>query len=262
MKKLHVLILPLCFILALTGCNKTEKKETDAAVNTQTTTTTAEPQKNITKVNSIALYEGTPLYNENEDGKMVYNDEMLLGETLSIYFVDGQMEQKEAIRLLSSGKEESFNFVHVCYYEKDYWTRDIFITNNANLTPGIITTDTLTYTAADGTSATTKKLEAGTVVAVDPDSIQTDKDLDIDFVSVTYYNGAPFGKSVFVKMESLSDNSADVIANQTISRILANDSLKPDIEELLFDYVNTLEVSSYMEEKITSAYKEVLNRRK
>ena len=260
MKKLNFLFISLFLVLALTGCNKTGKKDSESASGTQNAAT-AEPQKNITTIKSIALYDGTPLYIENEDGKMVYNDEMLIGEDLLIYFVDGQMDQKEAIRLLSSGKEETFNFIHVCYYEKDYWTRDIFITNNASLSAGIITGDALTYSAADGTSATSKKLEEGTIVAVDTTSKQTDKDLDIDFINVTYYSGTPFGKSVFIKADAVSSNQPDIIANQTIARILANDSLKPEIEDLMFDYLETIGVSSYMEEKIDSAFEEVLNRR-
>lgn len=260
MKKLNMFIIALCLLLALSGCNKSEKSSQVQAEGTQTAVS-AEPQKKITTIDSIALYDGTPLYVENADGKMVYKDEMLLGESLKIYFADDQMEQKEAIRLLSSGKEETFNFVHVSYYDNDYWTRDIFITDNTKLQAGIILYDTLTYTAADGTSATSKKLEEGTIVAVDPESKQTDTDLDIDFINVTYYSGTPFGKTAFIKTDSFCCNAADIVANQTLSRILANDSLKPEIEDLLFDYLETIGVSSYMEEKIKAAYDEVLNRR-
>ena len=260
MKKLNMFIIALCLLLALSGCNKSEKTSQTQSEAKQSSTA-VEPQKKITTINSIALYEGTPLYVENADGKMVYKDEMLLGESLKIYFADDQMEQKEAIRLLSSGKEESFNFVHVSYYDNDYWTRDIFITDNTKLQAGIILSDTLTYSAADGTSATSKKLEEGTIVAVDPESKQTDTDLDIDFINVTYYSGTAFGKTAFIKTDSVSYNAADIVANQTLSRILANDSLKPEIEDLLFDYLETIGVSSYMEEKIKAAYDEVLNRR-
>ena len=260
MKKLNMFIIALCLLLALSGCNKSEKTSQAQAEGTQTAVS-AEPQKKITTINSIALYDGTPLYVENADGKMVYKDEMLLGESLKIYFADDQMEQKEAIRLLSSGKEQTFNFVHVSYYDNDYWTRDIFITDNTKLQAGIILSDTLTYSAADGTSATSKKLEEGTIVAVDPDSKQTDNDLDIDFINITYYSGTAFGKTAFIKTDSVSYNAADIVANQTLSRILENDSLNPEIEDLLFDYLETIGVSSYMEEKIKSAYDEVLNRR-
>ena len=125
----------------------------------------------------------------------------------------------------------------------------------------IILSDTLTYSAADGTSATSKKLEEGTIVAVDPESKQTDTDLEIDFINVTYYSGTAFGKTVLIKADSVSYNAADIVANQTLSRILANDSLNPEIEDLLFDYLETIGVSSYMEERIEAAYDEVLNRR-
>ena len=83
----------------------------------------------------------------------------------------------------------------------------------------------------------------------------------IEFINVTYYSGTPFGKSAFIKTDALSYNQPDIIANQTISRILANKSLDPEIEDLLFDYLESMGVSSYMQDKIESAYEEVLNRR-
>ena len=259
MKKARLTLLLLCTAMFFISCNK-EKDNSDKA-------TTPEPQQQNVKsvkketISSVVIYDGTPLYIEDSDGKMVYADEALLGDTIRVYVEENSIEQKEAIRLLSNGKEDTFNFVHVNYYDSDYWTRDIFITNNSKLKPGIITTDSLTYSAPDGTSATSKKLEAGTVVAIDPDSTKKDSDLDIDFISVTYYNGAAFGKPVYVKAEVLSDTPADIIANQTISRIIANDSLKPEIADILFLYIESMEVSSYMQEKIQAAKEEVLNRR-
>jgi hypothetical protein len=262
MKKLKLLIVSLILVTALTACNKNENKDSTPAVSGKATGSSITSKKNVTTIDSIALYDGTPFYLENEDGKMVYNDECLLGESLKIYVVDGEIEQKEAIRLLSSGKEESFNFVHINYYDNDYWTRDIFITNNKDLIPGIITTDTLTYSAADGTTATSKKLEEGTVVAIDPASKQTDSDLGIDFLSVTYYSGTAFGKTAFVKMDSLSDSPGDIIAKQTISRILANESIKPEIADILFENLEAIPTSDYMSQKIEEAKIQESDRRK
>lgn len=261
MKKLKLIIVSLLLVAAFTGCNKTKDKDATPEVNKESKRTTT-AKKNVSTINSIALYDGTPLYLENEDGKMVYNDETLIGETLAIYTVNGEIEQKEAIRLLSSGKEETFNFVHVSYYENDYWTRDIFITNNKDLKAAIITGDSLTYSAADGTTATTKKLEEGTIIAIDPASKQTDSDLDIDFISVTYYSGTPFGKTAFVKLESISDLEGDIIAKQTISRILANESIKPEIADTLFGQLDSISTSDYMYQKIQAARDEEWSRRK
>ncbi len=164
MKKTKLTLVLLCAAMVFISCNK-EKNNSEK-------NTSAAPQQQKTKaekketISSVILYDGTPLYLENDEGKMVYADEALLGDTIRIYMEKNTIEQKEAIRLLSSGKEENFNFVHVSYYNKDYWTRDIFITNDAAVTPGLITTTTLIYNSADGTSATTKKVEEGDIVAV------------------------------------------------------------------------------------------------
>ncbi len=261
MKKTKVFLILLCLAVVLTGCNKEKKEGETASAGSETKNTSVKTVKQET-ADSIILYDGTPFYLENEDGKMVYNDEALLGEQIKVYLLDGQLEQKEAIRLLSSGKEETFNFVHVSYYDNDYWTRDIFITNNSEFKPGIITADTLTYSAADGTTATSKKLEEGTVVAIDPASKQKDSDLDIEFISVTYYSGTAFGKTAFVKLENLSDTPGDIIANQTISRILANESIKPEIADILFEELEVIPTSFYMSEKIKAAKAEESGRRK
>lgn len=252
MKKSNLLILFLCLSVIFTGCNK---GKSDASADTGST-----PKKETVKtkakkstISAIALYDGTPLYIENDDGKMVYNDEVQIGETLLIYMADNAIEQKEAIRLLNSGKEETFNFIHVSYYENDYWTRDIFITNDKTLVPGIITSDTLTYNEADGTTATSKKLSEGTIVAVNEASKTKDADFDIEFVAVSYYNGAAFGKEVYVKAETVSSNAADLLAWRTLSKLKANENLKPEISEKIMSMVEELPLSQYMTEQVIKA---------
>lgn len=184
---------------------------------------------------------------------MVYADEALLGDTIRIYMDKNTIEQKEAIRLLSSGKEESFNFIHVSYYNKDYWTRDIFITNDAAVTPGLITTTTLIYNSADGTSATTKKVEEGDIVAVNESSKTKDADLDIEFVEITYYNGAAFGKTVWVKSEAVSSNAADILALQTLKKLEGIENPDAAVIDQLSYSLDNLPVSSFVAEKIIAA---------
>jgi len=254
MKKIKTFITFLALIIFLTACNKNKSAaESTASASTAASTEVNVVERKLETISVLTLYDGTPFYLENAEGKMVYKDEAQIGEAIKLYVENGVPDQKEAIRLLSSGKEESFNFVHINYYGTDYWTRDIFITNNASLLPGIITTDTLTYTDADATTATTNKLEEGAILAVDENSRTTDSDLDIEFIAVTYYNGTSFGKNCFVKAENLSSNQADVLAAQTLKNLSANENLKAEIRLQIFEELQKLPVSSYMNEKIISA---------
>lgn len=251
MKKTKLTLVLLCAAMVFISCNK-EKNNSEKKTNVapQQQNTKAEKKETIS---SVILYDGTPLYLENDEGKMVYADEALLGDTIRIYMYKNTIEQKEAIRLLSSGKEENFNFIHVSYYNKDYWTRDIFITNDAAVTPGLITTTTLIYNSADGTSATTKKVEEGDIVAVNESSKTKDADLDIEFVEITYYNGAAFGKTVWVKSEAVSSNAADILALQTLKKIEGIENPDAAVIDQLSYSLDNLPVSSFVAEKIIAA---------
>ena len=246
MKKVLTGIILISLFSILVSCNKNN--------NTSDKKTNETSKKELTKkresITSVVLYDGTPFYVENADGKMVYADEAPSGETIRIFLKSNEIEQKEAIRLLSSGKEETFNFVHVSYYDTDYWTRDIFITNDSAVTPGVITTQAITYSAADSSSATTKKLEQGTIIAVNQASKIKDTDLDIEFVEITYYNGAAFGKKIYVKSDYVSANAADILALHTIARINSIENLNPDVREKLIEALNDLPVSEFVSEKI------------
>jgi len=251
MKKTKLTLVLLCAAMVFISCNKEKnnsEKNTSAAPQQQN----AKAEKKET-ISSVILYDGTPLYLENDEGKMVYADEALLGDTIRVYMDKNTIEQKEAIRLLSSGKEENFNFVHVSYYNKDYWTRDIFITNDAAVTPGLITTTTLIYNSADGTSATTKKVEEGDIVAVNESSKTKDADLDIEFVEITYYNGAAFGKTVWVKSEAVSSNAADILALQTLKKLEGIENPDAAVIDQLSYSLDNLPVSSFIAEKIIAA---------
>lgn len=251
MKKTKLTLVLLCAAMVFISCNKEKnnsEKNTSAAPQQQN----AKAEKKET-ISSVILYDGTPLYLENDEGKMVYADEALLGDTIRIYMDKNTIEQKEAIRLLSSGKEENFNFIHVSYYNKDYWTRDIFITNDAAVTPGLITTTTLIYNSADGTSATTKKVEEGNIVAVNESSKTKDADLDIEFVEITYYNGAAFGKTVWVKSEAVSSNAADILALQTLKKLEGIENPDAAVIDQLSYSLDNLPVSSFVAEKIIAA---------
>ncbi len=242
MKKTKIVLFLLGMLFVFAGCGNKNAPQKQSSKSSSPTT-----------VSSVVLYDGTPLYRENSDGKMVYADEVQLGEEIQIFLKGSEIEEKTAIRLLSSGKEESFNFVHVSYYDKDYWTRDIFITNNAALTAAAIIEDSVIYTSPDATGASTKKLEKGAIVATDSSSKRTDSDLGIEFIPVTYYNATPFGKEAFVKSANISTKQADIVALQTLSKIAAYKELKPEVTESILRSLDELSVSEFVSEKIQSA---------
>ncbi len=253
MKKTKFTLVLLCAAMFFISCNKENSNSDKAASSSSSSVQQSSKAAKKETITSVILYDGTPFYSENADGKMVYADEAPLGDTIRIYMDKNAIEQKNAIRLLSSGKEEAFNFVHVSYYNKDYWTRDIFITNDAAVVPGLVTADALIYNSADGTAATTKKMEAGTIVAVNESSKTRDSDLDIEFIELTYYNAAAFGKKVWVKSDSVSSNKADILALQTLKKIEGYDSLKPEVKTQLAYSLNNLPVSAFVAEKIIDA---------
>ena len=251
MKKTKLTLVLLCAAMVFISCNKEKNNsEKNKSAAPQQQNTKAEKKETIS---SVILYDGTPLYLENDEGKMVYADEALLGDTIRIYMDKNTIEQKEAIRLLSSGKEENFNFIHVSYYNIDYWTRDIFITNDASVTPALITATTIIYNSADGTAATSKKLEEGSIVAVNEASKTTDSDLDIDFVEVTCYNAAAFGNKVWVKSEAVSSNKADILALQTLKKLEGIENPDAAVIDQLSYSLDNLPVSSFVAEKIIAA---------
>ena len=247
MRKAKLSIMLLCLLSLFVSCGD-DKSST--AKNSK-----KDNAKSAETISSVVLYDGTPFYVENQDGKMVYADEAQLGDVIRIFLKGKSIEQKEAIRLLSSGKEETFNFVHVSYYDKSYWTRDIFITNDAAVTPAVITAQSITYSAPDGTKATSKKFEPGTIIAVNVTAKEHDLDLDIDFYEVTYYGGgsSPFGKKVYVKCDNISSNKADTVALQTLKKIENTKNINGDVKAILSESLNNLPVSPFVADKIAEA---------
>ena len=109
MNKRFLILGLVCAVGLMTACSKQEGT-TSAS---QESTKPVIPQKTFVQQSGVSLYPGgTPLYRENAEGKMVYADEVAKGEVLSVYYdaSTNQIEAREAIRLLSSGKEDTMNF--------------------------------------------------------------------------------------------------------------------------------------------------------
>ncbi|MCR4735215.1 MAG: hypothetical protein K5829_09450 [Treponema sp.] len=261
MKKVLFTIALLSLLLLLVSCKGKEKQnsssESQLSVQESDSKTQNQSQKPIVKKETrpaVVLYEGTPLYTENNEGKMIYATEVILGDIIDIYLDGDTPEQKLAIRRLSNGDEKELNFVHVTYEDTDYWTRDIFVTKYPSVKAGAILEDTLIYDSPEGTGATSKKLEACSIVAIDPNIVLADEDIGVSFVPVIFYNGTAFGKEVYVKESAISKSDYDVIALQTVAAIKRYKSLKPEVAAQLKDCLERLSISSAFDEVVSSAF--------
>lgn len=216
-KTLYLLLLCMCVLTLFVSCS--EKKDPELAAATETTAQEPvihEPVR--TTQSSVILKDETPFYLESEDGKMRYaNVDGKLGDKLSIILLDGEIAQKNAIRVTSDNKEAEFLFVRVEYNNTDYWTRDIYITKDPSLVPAVIKNDVFTYKSPDISDPypSKDKLTIGTIIAAG-NTVTTE---DETFVTVVKYDGTAFGKEMYIKDSSLTTKPADIVAVQTLNRI-------------------------------------------
>ena len=134
-------------VIAATALGCKEKRASPQQA-TQASESAAKPVERTTRY-EVVLYcdkdgNNTPLYVEDKDGKMVWADEAIPGDAIYAYESaedSERLEEKNAVRRLSNGKEEAMDFVHVRYYDKDYWTRPIFITGKRHLRGAAVTAD-------------------------------------------------------------------------------------------------------------------------
>lgn len=218
----------VCAVGLMIACSKQE-----GAISTpQESAQPSIPQKTFVQSPGVSLYPGTPLYRENAEGKMVYADEVAKGEVLSVYYdaSTSQIEAREAIRLLSSGKEDTMNFVLVAFDGEEYWTRDIFVACDVD---GVCTVieDAFIYSSPENIGITSEKVQPRDMLAVSQGELGQD-----GFRQVTIYNGTPFGRQVYLKSDALVTLPADVTAIKTMSRLqelaaTPDAKLKPEVME-------------------------------
>ena len=261
MKKFSFVFL-IFFVLISFGCNKTNTATTNQTENETVSTkeikTEKKEEKILTTKDAIALYPGTPLYTENKDGKMVYADEVAKGESLSVYYNDNGVESKNAIRLLSNGKEDSFDFIRVSSQftdeDTEYWTRALFVAQDHPIA-NVIVQEGHIYNTAQIFDATSKKLSIGDIVA-----LKSEINFDSEFTPVTIYDGTEDGKEIFVKTEILSTYKDDLIAVQTFDSIKAFKDIKPEISyELMEIMASSLDLSSAISDYINPSITEEKN---
>lgn len=225
--------------------------------NSENVSVQPEPKKEAVKIQkktalSRIIYTGWDLYEERSDGKMYAVSEAENGDEVIIYLnSDDSIDQKNAIRHLQNGKEEPLDFVHVQYEDKDYWTRDIFLSgpNVSNL--AVVQEDAFIYSAPDGLSLTTSQVSEGTFAALENQGEGTN-----GFYKVVIYNGRPFGKEIYLKDSALTFNETMKELVRVFSKL--DEKTKPEIaDELVAVLVQTAKASSdttaqeYIRRKVT-----------
>ena len=248
MNKKFLILGLVCVLGFMTACSKQEGANGTTA--SQEPASSSIPQKSFAQKAGVSLYPGTPLYRENPEGKMGYADEVAKGEMLAICYdaSTNQIEAKEAIRLLSSGKEDTMNFVMVAFDGENYWTRDIFIAEADSACTVI--TEAYIYSSPENIGITSEKISAGDMLAVNLNQTPSN-----GFMEVTIYNGKPFGRQVYLQEAALVTSQEDITAIKTMNRLkelAANPDakLKPEvavqIEELVSDMAISPAVWNYL----------------
>lgn len=247
MKKTSLVFVTSCliFVLFSFGCSKTEEKPVvQEQIQEQTQEAEEIPATPVKKVlttkEAIALYPGTPLYTENDEGKMVYVDEVAKGDKILVYYDGAQIDSKNAIRRLNNGTEDPFDFIHVATEfsgDKNYWTRGLFLAKEHSYV-AVVTEDAYIYTSPQSFDVTDSSVKQGDLVAM-----KGDINPETVFTAVTIYNGADNGKEVYLKTDFLSTHPADVIAVQTMNKVNSIEKIDPVVENKLLEIFVDMDVS-------------------
>lgn len=242
-KVLGIILFSLCLCCLFLGC---DDKKADEPALTETAAVAAEPvvaEPVKGTVTCVSIYpDGTPFYEEHNDGKMYYVVDALLGDTVELITLDGEIEQKKAIRS-ADGKE--LQFIRVEYDGQEYWTRDIFITNGSGFVPAVITDDVFTYKTPDIANPSSEKLTLGQIVAAGPVIDSLDELDSTKFIPVVRYSGTSYGSEVYVKASAVTTVPADVVAVQALTRM---DGYGEDLDDTVWyevmEQIGNLNLSS------------------
>jgi len=222
--------------LFIFSCN--EKKVVNVNTTSNTTTSTnvsndvevSKPAKKSPKTtNAVILYDGYTLCVENNEGKMIPTEETVSGTVAKLILENDKIVTKNAIRKLSTGKEDKFDFVFVEVNGEQYWTRDIFVTNTA--VPAIVVKDNVRlYSSPDLSSPTKTILNSGSIVAKFSD--------ESDFTGIYVYNGTPYCKEYYAKKGTIDTDPTVIDYFATEKRITElGDKIKPEVLEEIISII-------------------------
>lgn len=219
----------LCAAL-LAGCGNKQGNSPSAS---ESVPTTAKKESGKT---AVVLYHKAALFIE-EDNAMVYKTTASIGDMVKWHDI-----VKKSVRK-SDGQEREFAKISVD--GEEYWIQTVFVAGNA-VTGLVASAETILYSKADATGATSDILPQYAIVAVHSDS-ETN-----GFVPVSaYIEGTRYVtvEKRFVKKENISVDNRDVRAMQlfAIASTEKNEVVKKELLK------NALEANSQYQQRIEEA---------
>lgn len=242
MKKTERLAAVLAFCaLALCGCSEKKAQDTQEAETEQEEVSQVVETIHYAKVGGTMIYSGWTLYLENDEGKMIASAETRAGDIVEVSCEgeDGANPvEKEAIRRLQSGKEETFTFAKVTFDGEDYWTRPIFVAKSC--IPCVALNDGRLFSAPDMATMTKNAVKQSELLAM------STEDAENGFNRVFIYDGTPYGKEMYIQASSTSTDFDTIEWYATEKRIAElGDDLKPEVKAELEDilgYIGSLDL--------------------
>lgn len=268
MKKSILISTLVVFILA--GCTKQNKgseqnqqastpKESEAKVEvvSEVTQEVKTEVKTETKqmIPGVMLWDEATFWTEKDDGKMYWKLTVDYGTAFECYpSASGSsslVETKKAIRVITSTKEEAEKeFTKISYQNTDYWVQTSIIAINA-VPAMVIKENTFVYKTPDIEKITTDKLPVGTIIALS-------KEVPIDgFIKVSARIGEKLYDEVYIKLDKVSENTADIKALSMIEKI--NKSKDKAIQLELLDNTKSLNVSPEIKDMLSDLENTLVN---
>ncbi len=196
------------------------------------------------------IVEDVILYEEGEEGKMYYAKHAGIGDYVLLYLTDdGSIEQKEALPMIANNKE-SYNFVHINYEDKSFWVRDFCLSGKNSQKLFFVLDKAFVYAEPQDHMITSKSVDKGSFVALADGGDQYG-----DFYKCIVYDKNPFGKEVYLRNSSLSDNEEMIEIALVFQKLKKRNSWLVR-DEVILNLINALkptdpiEYISYLTDKI------------
>ncbi len=213
------------------------------------------------------IVEDVILYEEGEEGKMYYAKHAGIGDYVLLYLTDdGSIEQKEALPMIANNKE-LYNFVHINYEDKSFWAHDFCLSGKNSQKLFFVLDKSFVYAEPQDYMITSKSVDKGSFVALADGGDQYG-----DFYKCIVYDKNPFGKEVYLRNSSLSDNEEmieialvfsklwkgdfNLVRDELILNLIyeARSRLNSDEESYLRDKIRELKNFDRLSDEIKAAY--------
>lgn len=257
MKKSILTLLLIPFILI--GCTKqnkgTEQNQVSSSADNKTEFVSEAKVEVKKMIPGVMLWDEATFWTEKDDHKMYWKLTVDYATSFECYpsLSDDSslVESKKSIRVISSTKEEAEKeFTKIKYQNTDYWVQTSIIAINA--VPAMILKDnTFIYNKPDIEKITSEKLPVGTIIALS-------KDEPINgFNKISARIGEKLYDEVYIKVDKVSENMADIKALSLIEKINNSDDKAIQLE--LLENVKTLNVSPEVNDIISDLENTLVN---